>query len=204
MESETIGQQYSRLWQEAGTINERMEAINHPCTPGNGICCENPKIDITVLDFEKAKALVLMGIISKEIVEAAASRIGGVACPFFDPADRLCTLRNDELGYNAQPLICKDTGMPAIVTTEGVEALAKKNPKAARDLIRDAERGTLKEAPLFACQSTMCSSCHEQLEQSNHQVKIEEIVHAEEVHVFRHTHNWGTTTRMARELESLV
>lgn len=140
--------EYSELRAIALENNAHISA-EHPCRTGDGRCCKEDRIPMTMEDGKEIIAGFARGEVSQTAIDQAiinAQDKERKICPFLDDQN-LCTI------YANRPLVCIATGI-GYATIQERDLLYKAVAEA-----QEAGRDTGIAAKDL--RSTMCAECHE-------------------------------------------
>lgn len=163
---------YQELRARALNLNQQ-EAGKHPCSKGNGACCE-PDIFLTNNDARHIRQEISQGRIPLKIVRDAKKRLtvkNRERCAFLGD-DNQCTI------YEARPLICILTGAGS---GDGSVGLVVKFPDTIRAVAKYKATG---EDTAISCRRTSdpsCQDCIKVMKQTDFKYKASSIAAYEEI-----------------------
>lgn len=156
---------YQELRQRALNLNQQ-EAGKHPCSKGNGACCE-PDIFITNNDARHIRQEVSQGRIPLKIVRDAKKRLtikDSDRCAFLG-SNNQCTI------YEARPLIC-------ILTGAGAGAA---RPDTVAEVARYKATGVDTEISCLKTSNSSCEGCFKEMVQTNFKFKASSIAEYDDI-----------------------
>lgn len=145
--SEVISENYRAIRRRAEAMNNRIPA-DHPCVRGNGECCRQRNISLTLEDARLIVEAVGSGKISRSVRQQAirnASDPTREYCPFFDTERRVCNI------YKYRPIICIAHGVGGIPWANEVTVDVPVNEMAAINMCHGCFNhlnGSTKTVPL--------------------------------------------------------
>lgn len=160
-----VGPEYLKVRKIAQEVNDSLGS-DHPCGRGNGECCKQRDVAVTIGDVLVITHAYKDGHISEDTLSKA--EVNGTDesrdyCPFFDDQQRVCTI------YDQRPLVCLTYGAGGLPQNPMLLMAAQIELSAGRD----------KQLPITDLrENKLCNACGECMLTQGKQIPISQIVKA--------------------------